>query len=76
MNLPEILGRLILIAVGAVLVHDAARWRHSWLYKGRGFYPGRWIRAQSDAAQLIWRISVGLIGGLLVLASLFGSVSR
>ena len=72
--MPDILVRFAFAAIGLVLIHDVVRWNHSWLYSGRGSYPGRWIRNQSDFAQTIWRLWTGLFGALIVIAAVFGTL--
>jgi hypothetical protein len=48
-------GRMVLAAVGIVVLHDVLSWAHSWLYNGR--LLGWWIRRQSVMAQTLWRMS-------------------
>lgn len=71
LNVSELVGRLIFVAVGLLLVHDHIRWNRSWAYNGR--FLGSWIRTQSVTAQILWRISMGIIGAGVLLTGLFGT---
>jgi hypothetical protein len=70
-NVSVLAGRLALVAVGVVILHDVLTWDHSWLYNGR--WLGSWIRRQSAAAQTLWRMSMGIIAGLALLGGVFGT---
>ena len=69
--MPDFVGRLVVGAVAVVLLNDAIRWDHSWVYNGR--FLGGWIRRESRNAQIVFRMTLGVIGGLGLLGALFGT---
>jgi len=71
-NVGDFLSRLVVGAFGAVWLHDALRWNHSWFFRP-GFF-GRWARQQSTDAQMLFRVFIFFFGVLLLAGALFGEV--
>jgi hypothetical protein len=71
-NVGDFLARLALGALGALWLHDALRWNHSWFFRP-GFF-GRWARGQSTNAQMLFRVFIFFFGVVLVVTALFGEV--
>ena len=60
----DILLRLGVFAVGAVLMHDVLRWNSAWFL---GWYYRHMTRSQSKDTQTLTRIVVGIFAtGMLV----------
>jgi len=60
-------------ALGVLFIHDAVWWKNSWFF---GRPPlGGWKR-QSQNAQTLYRMSLGVFGFLIVVAAAFGVILR
>ncbi len=67
----DLAWRLALIAIGALLVHDAVWWKDSWFF---GKPMGGWWKRQSENAQILYRVWLGGFGSFIILAAVFGTV--
>jgi hypothetical protein len=71
-DLSAVVGRLLLGSFGVVILHDVLSWSESWVLNGR--FIGGWIRHQSMTAQVLWRMSTGIIACFALLGAFFGTV--
>ena len=55
-----------------VVLHDVIRWNYSLLYRSGTYWPGGWIRSQSQTAQITWRAAMGIIAAFILMAVVFG----
>ncbi len=69
----DLIVRVVLGALGVLFIHDAVWWKNSWFF---GRPPlGGWKR-QSQNAQTLYRMSLGVFGFLIVVAAAFGVILR
>ncbi len=69
----DLIVRVGLGALGVLFLHDSVWWKNSWFF---GKPMGGWWKSQSQNAQGLYRISLGMFGLLTVFASVFGTIMR
>jgi hypothetical protein len=67
----DLAARITFLAIGGLFIHDAIWWDSSWFF-GRLF--NRWWKRQSQFAQGLYRMWLGVFGSLMIFAALFGTV--
>ncbi len=69
----DLIVRVALGAVGVLFIHDAVWWGNSWFF---GKPMGGWWKRQSQNAQTLYRISLGVFGAVIVVTAVFGTILR